>query len=192
MNPGALRPTALTASRHAGQDVLVDTATGAPFPAARIGSLLRSSLPLGWSGIIVEQHRLPPRSLGQDGATDANYGVAKPKVTSPRGKLNAFQLRAVLERIESQFDEDVSLLTLARQAHISPFHFARLFRATVGVSPHQFVLRLRLERAARFMKAGKMPLAQIAVECGFHDQPHFTRAFKRVFRITPAMYLPRR
>ena len=122
----------------------------------------------------------------------ANYGVAKPKVPSPRGKLNASQLRAVLECIESQLDDDVSLLTLARQAHISPFHFARLFRATVGVSPHQFVLRLRLGRAVGFMKAGKMSLAQVAVECGFHDQPHFTRAFQRVFRITPAIYLPRR
>jgi len=122
----------------------------------------------------------------------ANYGVAKPKALSPRGKLNAFQLRAVLECIASQLDEDVSLLTLARQAHISPFHFARLFSATVGVSPHQFVLRLRLARAVRFMKTGKKTLAQIAVECGFHDQPHFTRAFQRVFRITPAMYLRRR
>ena len=122
----------------------------------------------------------------------ANYGVAKPKVPSPRGKLNAFQLRAVLECVTSQLDDDVSLLTLARQAHVSPFHFARLFRATVGVSPHQFVLRLRLERAVRFMKARKLTLAQIAVECGFHDQPHFTRAFQRVFRTTPAMYLPRR
>ena len=77
----------------------------------------------------------------------ANHGVAKPKVPSPRGKLNAFQLRAVLDCIESQRGDDVSLLTLAQQAHISPFHFARLFRATVGVPPHQFVLRLRLERA---------------------------------------------
>jgi len=122
----------------------------------------------------------------------ANYGVAKPKVPSPRGKLNAFQLRAVLECIESQLGDDVSLLTLARHAHISPFHFARLFRATVGVSPHQFVLRLRLERAVGFMKAGRMTLAEIAMECGFHDQPHFTRAFQRAFRITPAMYLRRR
>jgi len=83
--------------------------------------------------------------------------------------------------IKSQPDGDVSLLTLPRQAHVSPFHFARLFRVTVGVSLHQFVLRLRLERAVRFMKARKMPLAQIAVQCGFHDQPHFTRAFQRVF-----------
>jgi AraC family transcriptional regulator len=119
----------------------------------------------------------------------ANYGIGKPKVPSPRGKLNAFQLRAVLECIESQLADDVSLLTLAQRAHISPFHFARLFRATVGVPPHRFVLRLRLERAIRLMKAGKMTLAQIAVECGFHDQPHFTRAFQRRFRMTPAIYL---
>jgi AraC family transcriptional regulator len=306
-------PTANALSRAA-EHVLVDKTTRRRFSPASSDSLLLTSAPLGWSGIVVEQHRLPPAEMPEHSATGhaisvnvgtkptsfawsrgrggwddrptnpghcriltygesnpsrwlqtyndvmliidplfvadvvgdglaadriefinrhsivdsviadfattfraelaadapngvmyaesltvalvlhllANYGVAKPKVPSPRGKLNAFQLRAVLECIESQLDEDVSLLTLARQAHISPFHFARLFRATVGVSPHQFVLRLRLERAARFMKAGKMPLAQIAVECGFHDQPHFTRAFQRVFRITPAMYLPRR
>ena len=122
----------------------------------------------------------------------ANHAAAKPKVPSPRGKLNSFQLRAVLDRIASQLGENVSLLTLAQQAHVSPFHFARLFSATVGMSPHQFVLRLRLERAFSLMKAGTMPLAQIAAECGFHDQPHFTRAFHRVFRTTPATYLRRR
>ncbi|HEX2459365.1 MAG TPA: AraC family transcriptional regulator [Vicinamibacterales bacterium] len=121
----------------------------------------------------------------------ANHGVAKPKVPSPRGKLNAFQLRSVLDCIASQLEDDVSLMTLAERARISPFHFARLFRATVGVPPHQFVSRLRVERAVSLMKAGKLTLAHIAVECGFHDQPHFTRAFHSVFRTTPAMYLRR-
>ena len=97
-----------------------------------------------------------------------------------------------MDCIASQIDDDVSLVTLARRAHISPFHFARLFRATVGVPPHQFVLRLRLDRARALMKTGRMTLAQIAVECGFHDQPHFTRAFRRTFRQTPAAYLRRR
>jgi transcriptional regulator GlxA family with amidase domain len=50
------------------------------------------------------------------------------------------------------------------------------------------VLRLRLERASRLIRAGKMTLAQVAAECGFHDQPHFTRAFQRRFCETPAMY----
>jgi AraC family transcriptional regulator len=121
----------------------------------------------------------------------ANHAVAKPKVPSPRGKLNAYQLRSVLDCIASQLDDDVSLVTLAQRARISPFHFARLFRATVGVAPHQFVSRLRLEKAVRLMKAGRLTLAHIAVECGFHDQPHFTRAFHSVFRTTPAMYLRR-
>jgi len=121
----------------------------------------------------------------------ANHGVAKPKLPSPRGKLNSVQLRSVLECIASQLEDDVSLMTLAQRARISPFHFARLFRATVGVPPHQFVSRLRLERAVGLMKAGKLTLAQIAVECGFHDQPHFTRAFHCAFQTTPAMYLRR-
>ena len=116
----------------------------------------------------------------------ANYGVAKPKVPAPRGKLTSFQLRSVVDFIRSQLDTDVSLIALAECAHISPFHFARLFRATLGLPPHQFVLRLRLQRATRLITAGQLTLAQIAIECGFHDQPHFTRAFHRVFRMTPA------
>jgi AraC family transcriptional regulator len=118
----------------------------------------------------------------------ANYGVAKPKVPSPRGKLTSFQLRSVVDFICPQLDKDLSLIALARCARISPFHFARLFRATVGLPPHQFVLRLRLQRATRLITAGQLTLAQIAIECGFHDQPHFTRAFHRIFRMTPAMY----
>jgi AraC family transcriptional regulator len=82
----------------------------------------------------------------------------------------------------------VSLLTLADQAHVSPFHFARQFRATVGLPPHQFVLRQRVQRSLRLIKSGKLPLAQIAVESGFHDQPHFTRAFRRVLGTTPGAY----
>jgi NAD(P)-dependent dehydrogenase (short-subunit alcohol dehydrogenase family) len=58
----------------------------------------------------------------------ANYGVAKPKVPSPRGKLNAFQLRSVIDFIDAHLGEDVALMALARQAHVSTFHFARLGR----------------------------------------------------------------
>ena len=122
----------------------------------------------------------------------ANYGVAKPKVPAPRGKLTSFQLRSVVDFIRSQLDTDVSLIALAECARISPFHFARLFRATLGLPPHQFVLRLRLQRATRLITAGQLTLAQIAIECGFHDQPHFTRAFNKVFRMTPAQVPARR
>jgi len=121
----------------------------------------------------------------------ANYGVAKPKVIAPRGKLNSFQLRAVVEFVHSNLADDVSLPALAEQAHISPFHFARLFRRTVGLPPHQFVLRLRVHRAIALLGRGRMPLAEIAIACGFHDQPHFIHAFRRVTGMTPTQYVRR-
>src|SRR5262245_21075893 len=100
----------------------------------------------------------------------SNYGIAKPKAPIPKGKLNSFQLRSVVDFVQSHLEEDVSLDVLAEQARVSPFHFARQFRATVGVPPHQFVLRQRIQRSIRLMKTGRLPLAQIAVESGFHDQ----------------------
>jgi AraC family transcriptional regulator len=121
----------------------------------------------------------------------ANYGVAKPKVTAPRGKLSSSQLRAVIEFIRSNLADDVSLVALAGQAHLSAFHFARLFHRTVGLPPHQFVLRLRVDRAIALLRGGRMPLAQIALACGFHDQPHFIRAFRTVTSATPTQYIRR-
>jgi AraC family transcriptional regulator len=121
----------------------------------------------------------------------ANYGVATPKVIAPRGKLNSFQLRAVVEFVHSNLADDVSLTALAKQAHISPFHFARLFRRTVGLPPHQFVMRLRVHRAIALLRRERMPLADVAIACGFHDQPHFIHAFRTVTGTTPTQYVRR-
>lgn len=118
----------------------------------------------------------------------SRYAIAKPKVLLPRGKLNSFQLRRVVDFILSHLDEDISLLTLAEQARVSPFHFARQFRETVRLTPHQFVLRQRIQRSLNLIKSGKLPLAQIAIESGFYDQAHFTRAFQKVIGTTPAQY----
>jgi AraC family transcriptional regulator len=118
----------------------------------------------------------------------SNYAVAKPKTLRPKGKLNSFQLRSVVDFIQSHLDEDVSVLVLAEQARVSPFHFARQFRATVGLSPHQYVFQQRVQKSVGLIRAGKLPLAQIAVESGFHDQSHLTRAFRKVFGTTPRKF----
>ena len=118
----------------------------------------------------------------------SNYAVAKPKIPLPRGKLNPIQLLRVVDFILSHLDTDVSLLTLAEQANVSPFHFARQFRDTVRLTPHQFVLRQRIQKSINLIRIGKLPLAQIAVEAGFYDQAQFTRAFRRVTGTTPAQY----
>jgi len=87
--------------------------------------------------------------------------------------------------------DDVSLTALADQAHISPFHFARLFRRTVGLPPHQFVVRLRVHRAISLLQRGRVPLAEVAIACGFHDQPHLIHAFRTVTGTTPTQYVRR-
>ncbi|MBA2679458.1 MAG: helix-turn-helix transcriptional regulator, partial [Ktedonobacteraceae bacterium] len=80
------------------------------------------------------------------------------------------------------------LEALAQQADFSPYHFARLFRRTTGESPHQFVLRQRVEAAQRLLKETRAPLASIALECGFANQSHLTRIFKRHLSLTPRAY----
>lgn len=115
----------------------------------------------------------------------SSYAVARPRIPVPRGKLNSFQLRAVVDFILSNLNEDVSLSALAERANVSAFHFARQFRATIGLSPHQFVLRQRIQKSLNLIKAGKLSLAQIAIESGFHDQAHFTHVFRKVLGRTP-------
>jgi len=122
----------------------------------------------------------------------STYGVRQPRLHPSRGKLNPRQLHSVIEFIQSHLGEDISLLTLADQAHVSPSHFAHQFRATVGLPPHQYVLRQRLHRSLRLIKDGRLPLAQIAIETGFHDQPHLTRTFRRLLGTTPAEHFARR
>jgi AraC family transcriptional regulator len=119
-----------------------------------------------------------------------NYALAQSRVPLPRGKLSRYQLQTVVDFILSHLDHDVPLTTVAEQAHVSAFHFARQFRETVGLTPHQFVLRQRIQKSINLMRAGRLPLAQIAIECGFYDQAHFTRTFQKVTGTTPALYCP--
>ena len=109
----------------------------------------------------------------------ANYGVAKPKLPSPRGKLNAFQLRSVVDFVDAHLSADVSLVALAQQAHVSPFHFARLFRRTVGLPPHQFVLQRRVQRSLRLMRAGSLSWHKSPWNVGFTISPISQRRFAK-------------
>jgi AraC family transcriptional regulator len=74
---------------------------------------------------------------------------------------------------------------LAALAGLSRFHFARVFRATVGTTPHRYVLERRLERARRLLKTTATAVRDIAVATGFADQSHLTRLVKRRFGVTP-------
>lgn len=102
--------------------------------------------------------------------------------------LSRRQMKRVKDFIEAHLSQDLSLDALAQQAGFSAYHFARLFRQTTGESPHQFVLRQRIERAQRLLKDTDAPLVNIALESGFANQSHLTQAFKRQFGFTPRAY----
>ncbi len=102
--------------------------------------------------------------------------------------LTRRQVQGVTDFIVAHFSQDISLEALAQQIGFSPYHFARLFRQTTGESPHQFVLRQRIEKARHLLTTTDMPLAHIALESGFANQSHFTRIFKRHLGLTPRAY----
>ncbi len=71
---------------------------------------------------------------------------------------------------------------------MSEFHFARLFKQTTGLPPHQFVIHRRIECAKRLIVAGRLSLSQIAIEVGFSDQSQLNRHFKRIVGVTPKQF----
>lgn len=98
----------------------------------------------------------------------------------------------ILHYINAHFDEDLSLETLAEQAHYSPFHFHRLFKQQVGEPPKQYLLRLRLEKAIKHLifYPAKSVYA-IAMDCGFSSQSVFARAFKNKHGMSAEQYRER-
>lgn len=104
------------------------------------------------------------------------------------GRLTPRQVQRVKEFVRAHLCRDLSLDSLAQQTGFSPYHFARLFRRATGESPHQFVLRQRIEEAQRLLEQARMPLAEVAIATGFAHQSHLTRHFKRQFGVTPSAY----
>ena len=106
--------------------------------------------------------------------------------------LNHVRLRRVLDYILAHLADEITLADLARVAGLSTFHFARMFTLAIGVSPHRYVSRMRLENATAEIAAGRLPLAQIALNARFSSQASFTRAFRRATGLTPGEYGRRR
>lgn len=103
-------------------------------------------------------------------------------------QLDQIRLRRVLDYIAQHPDEEMTLAQLASVACLSPFHFARMFKAATSVSPHRYVSQLRLERAMVLLAAGKQSLIDIALSCQFSSQASFNRAFRRATGVTPGEY----
>jgi AraC family transcriptional regulator len=104
--------------------------------------------------------------------------------TLPRGRL-----RAVVAYIEEHLDASPSLEQMAAVVRLSPYHFARQFKAATGLPPHRYLILRRIERARELLQAGTdLSLAEVAARAGFSDQSQFSRHFKRLFGVTPGQF----
>ncbi len=105
-----------------------------------------------------------------------------------RQGLAPWQVRRVLAYIDANLESRIRNRDLAAVARLSEFYFNVAFRNSVGHSPHDYVIRRRVERAQGLMLSTDKALSEIAVECGLADQSHFTRLFRRVVGESPAVW----
>jgi AraC family transcriptional regulator len=106
--------------------------------------------------------------------------------TAPRGGITGRQLRIVADYVDAHLQDDIPVGSLAAMVKLSEAHFARAFKQSTGLSPHQYVIARRLERGKRLLADTGESIAQIALQCGFADQAHFTRRFAQHFGVSPS------
>jgi AraC family transcriptional regulator len=117
---------------------------------------------------------------------------ARASTESSAHSLDHIRLRRVLDYIAANIGDDITLVNLAGVAGYSLFHFARKFTLAMGIPPHRYISRIRLENAMAELAVGKLPLAEIALNAQFSSQASFTRAFHNATGMTPKEYRRRR
>jgi len=149
----------------------------------------RHELEKTYSGILnaecdMEQEQSFQSLLGLIFAKEREKGVQK-TYTNPYG------VNKVIEYMSDASHMKLTLDKLASTAGMSKFHFVRSFKDATGITPHAYLNNLRIERARRMIFTTNKSIADIATECGFADQAHFTRAYKKIYG-TPPSYIVRK
>ena len=176
----ALVDSILEETGHRGPRFFANTRLADPALAADlrgpIAALAQHRSPLALESVVVDVvHRL----WGH-----ASVDVARQAQEGTRGS----GLERARELIDARSAESLSLAMLATEAGMSRWHFIRAFAGRFGLTPHAYVIERRVDVARRLLEAGGRP-AEVAVRCGFADQSHLIRHFKRVVGVTPGEYV---
>lgn len=133
--------------------------------------------------------KLYAESLVQALVIDLIRHQGTPRRIAPvKGGLAPWQLRRVEEMIRDRLAEDISLEQLASTTDLSKSHFARAFRRSTGLPPHQYQLNARVEHAKYLLRRGGLSLTEIGLACGFSTQSQFIRAFHRMVGASPGVW----
>ncbi|MDJ0588420.1 MAG: AraC family transcriptional regulator [Pleurocapsa sp. MO_226.B13] len=117
-----------------------------------------------------------------------HYARQKFPITENTAGLPKYKLQQVIEYINDQIERNFTLAELAAIANMSPNYFSYLFKLSTGYAPHQYVIRLRVERAKKLLLQEKLTIADIAYSLGFAHQSHLNRHFKRLVGVTPKVF----
>ncbi len=116
------------------------------------------------------------------------YGKRRPEEVALSARFTSAHYNRVLAYIRGNLETTITVDDLAGEAGMSPSHFSRLFKETVGSTPMAYVMAYRIEQAIQMMRDAARPLGDVALACGFADQAHFTRSFKQLTGKTPRAY----
>ncbi|MGI2903028.1 helix-turn-helix domain-containing protein [Tolypothrix sp. VBCCA 56010] len=139
----------------------------------------------------LEQNRHCSRLYAESAATFLvthlfhHYAFRFPKEQITTSGLPKYKLQQVIDYIYANLDCDIGLIELADLAQMSLSHFSRLFKQSTGYSPHQFVIKCRVEQALELLLKSDLSIADITYKVGFANQGHLTNHFKRLLGVTP-------
>lgn len=114
--------------------------------------------------------------------------TTKPALPIYEGGLSPRQLQQVMDYVEAHLDQELRLENLAQLLDMSQFHFSRLFKQSVGISPYQYLIQQRVERAKLLLKQTNQSIVEIALACGFNSHSHLSKQFRQATGITPKAY----
>jgi AraC family transcriptional regulator len=104
------------------------------------------------------------------------------------GGLSEVSLRAALDYVGDNLAADLSLAEIAREVGMSPYHFSRMFKLSMGLPPHQYIMRRRIERAKELLANTGLPVGVVAREVGFASPSHFAQQFRRLVGVVPSAF----
>lgn len=113
------------------------------------------------------------------------YSTSSKQSDKFNGGLAGYKLRRVTEFLHENLEQDLTLTEIAEAAGLSQFHFARAFRRTVGLTPQQYLMQIRIDRAKKLLIESDLPLVEVSQSVGFKNQSHFTTLFRKYTALTP-------
>ncbi len=142
----------------------------------------------GMNVLVLSLHALDQERMQE--VIDA-YLAANLAPVEPVGGLPPWRLQRVFNYIRENLNREVSVAQLASTVGMSQYYFSKLFKTSTGTTPHQYVMRQRVERAQELLGDRRLALANVATQVGFETQSHFTSVFRHIVGITPKRYRER-